>query len=175
MNHSSCRPVSARQLGTPRLTQTRRMSSRVRCMADDHAEQARDPQQFPQSPAADALIKSMQDLSSRMESRPQSSNLVLGVEGSEAAWRRLDQQVNVYPLQRDFKAIGTGGEDFREAMVAAVEKVIGKVHVECISERVSTEGKYNSVTIGPVWVENADQVVKVYSLMRADSRLKYYI
>jgi putative lipoic acid-binding regulatory protein len=43
-------------------------------------------------------------------------------------------------------------------MVEVVESVVGRVHVECISERESSGGKYQSVTIGPVWVESADQV-----------------
>lgn len=36
----------------------------------------------------------------------------------------LNQQVNSYPMGRGFTAIGTGGEDFVQAMVFAVESVI---------------------------------------------------
>lgn len=43
-------------------------------------------------------------------------------------------------------------------MKQAVEEVVGTVHLECVSERPSSGGKYLSVRIGPVWVENADQV-----------------
>jgi putative lipoic acid-binding regulatory protein len=67
-------------------------------------------------------------------------------------------QVNKYPCQRVFNAIGTGGDDFRAKMMQAVESVVGTIHVECVSERPSSGGKYVSVRIGPVWVENADQV-----------------
>jgi len=35
-----------------------------------------------------------------------------------------DAQVNSYPTVRGFTAIGTGGEDFVQAMVVAVESVI---------------------------------------------------
>lgn len=42
--------------------------------------------------------------------------------------------------------------------VAAVESVVGPVHCECISERHSSQKSYLSVTIGPVWVENGNQV-----------------
>jgi hypothetical protein len=57
-----------------------------------------------------------------------------------------------------FTAIGTGGDDFKANMMQAVEAVVGTVHVECVSERPSSGGKYVSVRIGPVWVETADQV-----------------
>lgn len=57
-----------------------------------------------------------------------------------------------------FNAIGTGGEEFKANMLKAVEDVVGTVHVECVSERPSSGGKYVSVRIGPVWVETADQV-----------------
>lgn len=67
-------------------------------------------------------------------------------------------QVNKYPGQRTFTAIGTGGTEFKEKIVNVVESHLGPVHVECISERESSNGKYLSVKVGPVWVENADQV-----------------
>ena len=59
-------------------------------------------------------------------------------------------QVNEYPGQRTFKAIGTGDQAFVAAMTACVEEVVGKVHEECISSRLSTKGNYISVTGG--WV-----------------------
>jgi hypothetical protein len=43
-------------------------------------------------------------------------------------------------------------------MVAAVEAVVGGVHMECIAQTPSSGNKYLSVRIGPVWVKNADQV-----------------
>lgn len=35
-------------------------------------------------------------------------------------------QVNTYPTERGFTAIGTGGDDFVHAMVVAVESVIDR-------------------------------------------------
>lgn len=61
-------------------------------------------------------------------------------------------------MQRSFTAVGTGGQEFRQAMVAAVERVVGSVHEECVSERHSSQRKYISVTVGPVWIQNGDQV-----------------
>lgn len=70
---------------------------------------------------------------------------------------RRRRQVNEYPGQRTFKAIGSGGQDFVDAMVACAEKVVGPLHEECVSQRPSTKGNYVSVTIS-VWVESPDQV-----------------
>ena len=57
-----------------------------------------------------------------------------------------------------FTAIGSGGTDFVDSMVSVVEQHLGPVHLECVSQRSSSNGKYLSVTVGPVWVQNADQV-----------------
>lgn len=71
-------------------------------------------------------------------------------------------QVNTYPGHRNFKAIGVGGEDFVQAMTAAVESVLGSpLHEECIQQRPSAKGSYVSVTIGPVRVQNTDQVRQI--------------
>lgn len=67
-------------------------------------------------------------------------------------------RVNKYPIQRSFTAIGSGGDVFKSLMISSVEDVVGSVHVECISERSSSQGKYVSVTVGPVWVQSCDQV-----------------
>lgn len=60
-------------------------------------------------------------------------------------------------------------------MLQAVVAVVGSVHQECLSDRPSSGGKYISVKIGPVWVENPDQVIAVFANMRTDSRLKWYM
>jgi len=48
----------------------------------------------------------------------------------------------------------------------AVTTVAGVVHVECLSQRTSKEGRYISVRIGPVWVENGDQVIAIYAELK---------
>uniref|UniRef100_A0A2P2KJ38 Uncharacterized protein LOC107433974 n=1 Tax=Rhizophora mucronata TaxID=61149 RepID=A0A2P2KJ38_RHIMU len=45
-------------------------------------------------------------------------------DDSTNEWLALDQKVNTYPTVRGFTAIGTGGDDFVQAMVVAVESVI---------------------------------------------------
>jgi putative lipoic acid-binding regulatory protein len=89
--------------------------------------------------------------------------------GSEDEWRQIDKKVNTYPCQRHFTAIGTcidGGVEFQRECVRAVESVAGVVHVECLSQRTSKEGRYISVRIGPVWVENGDQVIAIYAELK---------
>ena len=69
-------------------------------------------------------------------------------------------QVNTYPGQRTFKAIGMGGGAFVDSMLGAVERVIGSpIHEESVNSRPSAKGSYISVTIGPVTVQNRDQVL----------------
>lgn len=101
------------------------------------------------------------------------TNVILGTDNTEDAWRQIDKKVNEYPCQRYFTAIGTGGVDFSQSMVKVVESVVGPVHVECITETPSSNGRYLSVKVGPVWVQSAEEVVAVYSAMREDDRLKW--
>ncbi|KAG8365876.1 hypothetical protein BUALT_Bualt17G0017500 [Buddleja alternifolia] len=57
----------------------------------------------------------------------QTTNVVIGgtvTDDSTSEWLALDQKVNSYPTVRGFTAIGTGGDDFVQAMVVAVESVI---------------------------------------------------
>jgi len=101
--------------------------------------------------------------------------VVLGNDMSEETWREIDKKVNKYPGQRTFTAIGTGGDLFKSSMVEAVSSVVGTVHQECISERPSSKGSYVSVRIGPVWVQNSDQVVQIFANMKKDERLKWFM
>ncbi len=50
-------------------------------------------------------------------------------------------------------------------MIAAVEAVVGPVHEECVVQTPSKGGKYVSMRIGPVWVQNPDQVREMLGLM----------
>lgn len=63
-------------------------------------------------------------------------------------------------------AIGVGGEAFAASMRGAVEGVLGRVHEADVSLRPSSAGKYISVTVGPVLVENGDQVLPCPSSTR---------
>ena len=67
-------------------------------------------------------------------------------------------QVNQYPGHRDFKAIGSGGDDFKQTIVRAVEDIVGPVNHDRVLERPSSQGKFISVTLRDVKVQNPDQV-----------------
>ena len=67
-------------------------------------------------------------------------------------------QVNIYPGQRTFTAVGSGGDSFTQSMVTAVSSVVGKVAQEQVTQRSSSKGNYVSITVGPVWVTTADEV-----------------
>ena len=56
-------------------------------------------------------------------------------------------RVNKYPIQRSFTGIGSGGEEFKAALLLCVESVVGPVHIECVSERKSSKGSYQSITV----------------------------
>ncbi|KAJ6326275.1 hypothetical protein OIU78_013390 [Salix suchowensis] len=56
----------------------------------------------------------------------QTTNVVIDgtvADDSTNEWLALDKKVNSYPTVRGFTAIGTGGDDFVQAMVIAVESV----------------------------------------------------
>lgn len=94
-------------------------------------------------------------------------------------WKRLDAKVNKYPCLRTFQAIGVSDPDlaFQRDIVAAVEAVAGKLHVECVSARPSSGGKYTALRVGPVRVSSADEVVEIYRRIKeaGGDRLKWYM
>nr|GMD59226.1 Fibrous sheath-interacting protein [Ipomoea batatas] len=109
----------------------------------------------------------------------QTTNVVIGGtvhDDSTNEWLVLDKKVNSYPSERVFTAIGTGGDDFVQAMVVAVESVIQQSIPEGqVKQKVSSGGKYVSVNIGPIQVVCSEQVQAVYNAMRQDDRMKYFL
>ncbi|XP_059633530.1 uncharacterized protein LOC132276213 isoform X2 [Cornus florida] len=131
-----------------------------------------------QDPPQEAVLKAISV--SKTEGRVgQTTNVVIGgtvTDDSTNEWLALDQKVNSYPTVRGFTAIGTGGDDFVQAMVVAVESVIQKPIPEGrVKQKVSSGGKYVSVNIGPVQVISSEQVQAVYNAMRRDDRMKYFL
>ncbi|KAJ9554524.1 hypothetical protein OSB04_018569 [Centaurea solstitialis] len=95
----------------------------------------------------------------------QTTNTVFGttVIDSTGEWLTLDSKVNNYPSLRRFTAIGIGGDDFVQSMVAAVESVIQQpVPLGNVKKRVSSGGKYVSVNIGPVQVISREQITHAH-------------
>lgn len=132
------------------------------------------------SPPQDAVLKAISEVSKAEGRVGKTTNIVIGGTVKDNApgsdWNSIDQKVNVYPMVRDFTAIGTGGDEFVQAMVEAVEAV-----VECpvpdggVTTKLSAQGKYVSVKIGGITVMSSDQVRAVYDAMRKDARMKYFL
>lgn len=132
-----------------------------------------------QGPPQEAVLKAISEVSKTEGRVGQTTNVVIGgtvTDDSTNEWLALDQKVNSYPTVRGFTAIGTGGDDFVQAMVVAVESVlqypIPEGHVK---QKLSSRGKYVSVNIGPVRVISSEQVQAVYNAMRRDDRMKYFL
>jgi putative lipoic acid-binding regulatory protein len=114
------------------------------------------------------------ELSKGRQTPIQAKTTVFGPD--QMSWKEVDDAVNEYPCERVFTAIGEGSKDFKETMVAAVEQAINcTVHPEAVVVRPSKKGRYFSVRIGPVVVADAAEVVAVYSKMKEDSRMKWFL
>ncbi|CAN1313514.1 hypothetical protein LINPERPRIM_LOCUS28980 [Linum perenne] len=80
-----------------------------------------------QEPPQEAVLKAISEVSKTEGRVGQTTNVVIGgtvADDSTNEWLDLDKKVNTYPTVRGFTAIGTGGDDFVQAMVVAVESVI---------------------------------------------------
>mmetsp|Transcript_23172 Transcript_23172/g.64352 ORF Transcript_23172/g.64352 Transcript_23172/m.64352 type:complete len:183 (-) Transcript_23172:399-947(-) len=122
----------------------------------------------------DALVQSLGEVSKAQGRVSDRTNMVLGSDDTIEKWKELDQTVNEYPCQRQFKCVGVSEDGFQDSMVGVVEGVLGtSVHPEMIATRPSSQGKYISVQIGPVIVKTPDQVLAIFSGMKEDTRLKW--
>ncbi|TQE09240.1 hypothetical protein C1H46_005175 [Malus baccata] len=92
-----------------------------------HNENSSDLSEDDQGPPQEAILKAISEVSKTEGRVGQTTNVVIGgtvADDSTNEWVDLDQKVNSYPTVRGFTAIGTGGDDFVQAMVVAVESVI---------------------------------------------------
>ncbi|TVU29983.1 hypothetical protein EJB05_21582, partial [Eragrostis curvula] len=159
----------------------RRRASSIRCCADQG------------EPPQDAVLKAISQIASSKGRVAQTTNVIMGGTVTDDAtdeWLVLDKKpvltpqclspwpqqfivkekkmfenegVNSYPTVRGFTAIGTGGDDFVQSMVVAVESVIQeRIPEGQISQKISSKGKYISVKIGPIRVVSSEQVKVVY-------------
>ncbi|XP_010531163.1 PREDICTED: uncharacterized protein LOC104807538 isoform X2 [Tarenaya hassleriana] len=143
--------------------------ARLNCSHNDEADQG---------PPQEAVLKAISV--SRTDGRVgKATHVIMGgtvADDSTKEWLELDQKVNTYPTDRGFTAIGTGGDDFVQAMVVAVESVIQRpIPEDCVRQTLSKKGKYVSVNIGPIRILSSEQVQAVYNAMRRDERMKYFL
>ncbi|KAJ6837227.1 uncharacterized protein M6B38_278940 [Iris pallida] len=132
-----------------------------------------------QGPPQEAVLKAISEVSKSEGRVAQTTNVIIGGTVTDDAtdeWLALDQKVNSYPTVRGFTAIGTGGDDFVQAMVVAVESVLQEpIPKGRVTRKLSSRGKYVSVNIGPIRVISSEQVQAVYNAMRRDERMKYFL
>ncbi|XP_061336980.1 uncharacterized protein LOC133284042 [Gastrolobium bilobum] len=137
------------------------------------------PSHDDQDPPQQPVLEAISEVSKIEGSLSQPANMVIGgtvADDSTNEWLALDQKVNSYPTVRGFTAIGTGGDDFVQAMVVAVESVIQQpIPQGNVRQKLSSGGKYVSVNIGPIQVVSSEQVQAVYNAMRRDDRMKYFL
>lgn len=102
-------------------------------------------------------------------------NLVLGADDSIDNWRLLDEKVNTYPFVREFKTIGSGGEDFVLSMMAAAASVTGEqMPRDMVRVRQSSSAKYQAVHLW-VRVTSGDEVIAIFQAMQADKRMRFFL
>ncbi|GMP57607.1 hypothetical protein CsSME_00021616 [Camellia sinensis var. sinensis] len=164
------------RIGRVRDFQFARQTQRLNCSHNE--TQSSSPEDHDQGPPQEAVLKAISV--SKTEGRVgQTTNVVIGgtvTDDSTNEWLALDQKVNSYPTVRGFTAIGTGGDDFVQAMVVAVESVLQQpIPQGQVKHKLSSRGKYVSVNIGPVRVISSEQVQEVYNAMRRDDRMKYFL
>ncbi|MCO5564355.1 hypothetical protein L7F22_018015 [Adiantum nelumboides] len=105
-----------------------------------------------------------------------SASAAITIGGHVGRTFTLSRSVNSYPTTVNFTAIGSGGDDFVQAMVGAVESVLQcPIPEDEVKLSMSSKGKYVSVRIGPVAVDSSDQVQAVYRAMKRDNRMKYFL
>lgn len=168
----------AQLLGAMRTVRRTRTSPKTRGVrmrrmvtrAEGFGEKKRDPE-VPE----EALRETLSSLSQAAGRNAETTNVVLGGKATPDDWRELDEKVNTYPMRRGFKAIGTGGEDFVQSVVGAVEGIVGDVPPEKVTHRPSSKGNYISVNVGPCWIDNPDQVIAIYAAIKTDKRVKWII
>nr|XP_043606766.1 uncharacterized protein LOC122578793 [Erigeron canadensis] len=131
------------------------------------------------NPPQDAILKAISEISKAEGRIGRTSTLILGgtiTDDSTYDGISLTKMLNIYPAARGFTAIGSGGDDFVQSMVFAVESVVqhpipqGKV-----KQKLSSGGKYVSVNIGPVQIVSSNQVQAVYHAMKRDFRMRYFL
>ncbi|CAL9090612.1 unnamed protein product [Musa acuminata var. zebrina] len=182
----SCRPIlgAFHSVATPLVGPRVRapfVAAPLRCSHGDAqtpASRSSSPQDD-QGPPQEAVLKAISEVSKSEGRVAQTTNVVIGgtvMDDSTDEWLVLDKKVNSYPTDRRFTAIGTGGDEFVQSMVVAVESVIQEpIPKGSVSQKISSRGKYVSVNIGPIRVISSEQVQAVYNAMRRDDRMKYFL
>ncbi|THG11647.1 hypothetical protein TEA_005894 [Camellia sinensis var. sinensis] len=134
------------RIGRVRDFQFARQTQRLNCSHNE--TQSSSPEDHDQGPPQEAVLKAISEVSKTEGRVGQTTNVVIGgtvTDDSTNEWLALDQKVNSYPTLRGFTAIGTGGDDFVQAMVVAVESVLQQpIPQGQVKHKLSSRGKYVS-------------------------------
>ncbi|KAE8687384.1 Oxidoreductase, 2OG-Fe(II) oxygenase family protein [Hibiscus syriacus] len=100
---------------------------KLRCSRNETPSSKSEEDELDQGPPQKKVDVAFIKVSKKEGRVGQTTNVVIGgtvADDSTNEWLALDQKVNSYPTVRGFIAIGTGGDDFAQAMVVAVESVL---------------------------------------------------
>jgi len=75
-----------------------------------------------------------------------------------------------FPCHYQFKAMGIAGENFKKAIVAAINRHV-PVSLDAVKSRPSSKGTYQAVSL-LVTLHNYEQLVAIYTEMRQVDGLK---
>ena len=79
-----------------------------------------------------------------------------------------------FPCLYTFKIFGRRSDTFVERVRAIIAARLGVVPVDAVTVRESSQGRYVSVTI-VIWVDDRQQLERVYTDLRAEERVLLYI
>jgi putative lipoic acid-binding regulatory protein len=79
-----------------------------------------------------------------------------------------------YPLRYTFKIMGLASDDFAEHARRLVARVVGSAPAERVTVRQSSGGKYHSVSVNVLLVNEAQRRA-VYQELWEDERVVYYL
>ncbi|KAI3698544.1 hypothetical protein L2E82_42171 [Cichorium intybus] len=154
----------------------RRSHHQLNCSRNENASSSMENEQ---EPPQEAILKAISEVSRAKGRVGQTTNMILGgTITNDSTYERLslNEMLNIYPAARGFTAIGSGGDDFVQSMVVAVESVIQHpIPQGRVKQKLSSSGKYVSVNIGPVQIVSSKQVQAVYYAMRRDDRMRYFL
>lgn len=86
-----------------------------------------------------------------------------------------DKPLIEYPTVYAFKVMGRRTEDFHDHVRRVFQAVLSvELHSEAISENVSRQGTYISLTVS-VRLETEDQRQQIYAQLHSDERIVYYL
>jgi len=75
-----------------------------------------------------------------------------------------------FPCHYQFKAMGAAGDDFKEAVIAAVDKY-SSVSLDSVRCRPSGKGTYQAVSV-VVTLHNYEQLTSIYAELKKIEELK---